>query len=81
MTQNTLCLLLGKSVVFINVDGLPGVVDPGITASDGGNVAVVGNLGGQLTLLGLVLVLYSLLAKDISIHHTVKINLRGEQRC
>lgn len=81
--MNALCLLLGKSVVLVNVDGLPGVVNPGITAGDGSGVAALDHLLGQLALLGLVLVLYQLLAKATPIYHTanMSINVRGEQRC
>lgn len=67
--------------MLVNVDGLPGIVNPGIAASDGGDVAAVDHLGGQLALLGLVLVLYPKLAKATPIHHTADINVRGEQRC
>lgn len=52
--------------MLVNVDGLPGIVDPGVAASDGGDVAAVDHLAGQLTLLGLVLVLYPALAKSHS---------------
>lgn len=49
--------------MLVNIDGLPGVVNPGIAAGDGGGVAAFDHLIGQLTLLGLVLVLYQMLAK------------------
>lgn len=52
--------------MLVNVDGLPGIVDPGVAASDGGDVAAVDHLVGQLALLGLVLVLYPTLAKSHS---------------
>lgn len=67
--------------MLVNVDGLPGIVDPGITASDGGDVAAVDHVAGQLALLGLVLVLYPMLANATPIHHTARINPHGEQRC
>lgn len=43
--------------MLINVDGLPGIVDPLVAASDGSQVSVVDHVLGQLALLVLVLVL------------------------
>lgn len=43
--------------MLINVDGLPGIVDPLIAASDGSQVSVVDHVLGQLAFLVLVLVL------------------------
>lgn len=50
--------------MLVNVDGLPGVVDPGVAEGAGGEVASgVEHLGGELALLLLVLVLEGLSAK------------------
>lgn len=48
-----------SSVVRVNVDGLPGVVDPGVADGASGEVAAGrGHLGRQNALLLLVLVLW-----------------------
>lgn len=49
--------LVGQSVVLIDVDGLPRVVDPDIADGAGGSVSALDHILGQSTLLGLVLVL------------------------
>lgn len=59
MTKRILFLQGGKAVVLIDVDGLPGIVDPLVAASDGSQVSVVDHVLGQLALLVLVLVLES----------------------
>lgn len=43
--------------MLLNVDGLPGVVDPDIADGASGVVAGVDHVAGELALLGLVLVL------------------------
>lgn len=69
--------------MLVNVDGLPGIVDPGIAASDSGDVAAVDHLVRQLTLLRLVLVLSRMLANATTTQYTanMSLNVRGEQRC
>lgn len=61
-TENCLGLddrvLLGESIVLLDILGLPGIADPDILGSNGSVVATtLHHIGGQNALLGLVLVL------------------------
>jgi hypothetical protein len=68
--------------VLVNVNGLPGVVDPFVAAGDGSQVAVLDHVLGQLALLGLVLVLDTESAKpSLFQERTEVMDIRGEQRC
>lgn len=45
------------AVVLVNVDGLPGIADPDVADGLGGRVALDHHVVGELSLLGLILVL------------------------
>lgn len=76
---------IGQLVVLVDVDRLPGVVDPDVADGLSGLIARLDHVVGQGTLLGLVLVLHWVSAGAPSSQAEVGggggVNARGGQRC